>query len=223
LVVDDFGLGSGAGKDTAVMGGGGAAVGANRVKVKAIPKALPPLPEGYLVPPLPRVPASAVAAPAAVAAVAAPAAPAAAVAGTAVTLGSGPSIDTGGPTALCSLLKHTFKHAPHCDTPPTLEGGDGLGRTHRDGGRSRSRELGGGGGGEKHVYPLLVTGVGRSATKFMQESLKALGAQVSMEASALLEARHRWRRSLWCRLSPHRLAPLLALSVCSPSLALNIK
>jgi hypothetical protein len=27
-------------------------------------------------------------------------------------------------------------------------------------------------------YPLLITGVGRSGTKFMQESLNALGAQV---------------------------------------------
>lgn len=59
-------------------------------------------------------------------------------------------IDTGGPTTDCSLLKHTFKHAPHCDTNSKL-----------------------------HVYPLLITAIGRSATKYMQESLASIGADIS--------------------------------------------
>ena len=55
----------------------------------------------------------------------------------------------------CSVLKHTFKNAPHCQSS-----------SH-----------------SSHVYPLLVTGVGRSATKYMADELVALGAQVSHDNS----------------------------------------
>ena len=55
----------------------------------------------------------------------------------------------------CSMLKHTFKNAPHCES-----------LSH-----------------SSHVYPLLVTGVGRSATKYMADELVALGAQVSHDNS----------------------------------------
>jgi len=68
---------------------------------------------------------------------------------------------------LCSLLRRTFKHAPHCeDDARQLSGAD-----EQPLGASSVRPL--------HVYPLLVTGVGRSATKFMQESLTKLGGQIS--------------------------------------------
>ena len=85
-----------------------------------------------------------------------------------MSLGSGP-IATGAPTARCSLLKHTFKHAPHCDGAAEAPSGSG--------GMPR-------GAGALHVYPLLITGVGRSATKFMQESLKIIGAQVNQTTDA---------------------------------------
>mmetsp|Transcript_49467 Transcript_49467/g.63439 ORF Transcript_49467/g.63439 Transcript_49467/m.63439 type:complete len:320 (-) Transcript_49467:200-1159(-) len=60
-------------------------------------------------------------------------------------------IDLGGPTTDCALLKHTFKHAPHCKEPEN----------------------------RMHTYPLLITAIGRSATKYMQESLSLIGAQIS--------------------------------------------
>jgi hypothetical protein len=105
-----------------------------------------------------------------VATAAVPAAAAAAT-GSAVPLEAeglrGGPIVTGGPVRDCGLLRHTFRDAPQCELDQSAAAGPGPSSAASASGR------------RPHLYPLLVTGVGRSATKFMQESLVALGAQVS--------------------------------------------